>query len=188
MKKQKSTKKHPFVQIEKEGSFSHSFLYKKGGNMENTKKDFKNQSDQKSQLIYVVLALFFGAFGLHNFYANRWGRGLIQLLLTVGTGFVGALISSLWSVINIFTIETDGDDHAFELNTPAKYICGILGIFKYMGEIIFWGFLLIGFLTGSTVTMNWHNIGGKQTVQEVSEKIVTPSETIYKTTQTTTVN
>ncbi|MBR6231646.1 MAG: TM2 domain-containing protein [Alphaproteobacteria bacterium] len=152
--------------------------------MENSKK----YPGKKSQLIYVVLALFFGAFGLHNFYANRWGRGLIQLLLTVGTGFVGVLVSSLWSIINIFTIETDGDGHAFELNTPVKYICGILGIFKYMGEIVLWGFLLISFLTGSTVTMDWHNIGGKQIIQEVSEKIVTPSETIYKTTQTTTTN
>lgn len=152
--------------------------------MENSKK----YPGKKSQLIYAVLALFFGAFGLHNFYANRWGRGLIQLLLTVGTGFVGVLVSSLWSIINIFTIETDGDGHAFELNTPVKYICGILGIFKYMGEIVLWGFLLISFLTGSTVTMDWHNIGGKQIIQEVSEKIVTPSETIYKTTQTTTTN
>lgn len=155
--------------------------------MENSKKYFKNRSGQKSQLIYVILALFFGAFGLHNFYANRWGRGLIQLLLTIGTGFVGAVISSLWSVINIFTIETDGDGKSFELNIPAKYICGILGIFKYLGEIIFWTFLVIGFLTGSTGTMDWHDISGKRTVREVSEKIVTPTETIYKTT-TTTVN
>ena len=152
------------------------------------KKYFGNHDKQKSQLIYVVLALFFGAFGVHNFYANRWGRGLIQLLLTVGTGMVGAIISSLWSIINIFTIETDGDGRSFDLNSPAKYICGILGIFKYFGEIIFWAFLLISFLTGSAMPMDWYNkTMGKHTVQETTEKIVTPSETIYKTTQTTTI-
>ena len=84
--------------------------------MEQTKKYFGNHNGQKSQLIYVALALFFGSFGVHNFYANRWGRGLIQLLLTVGTGLVGTVISSLWSVVNIFTIETDGDGRNFNLN------------------------------------------------------------------------
>ena len=153
--------------------------------MEQTKKYFSNHNGQKSQLIYVVLALFFGAFGVHNFYANRWGRGLIQLLLTVGTGFMGAVISSLWSVVNIFTIETDGDGRNFDLNLPAKYICGILGVIKYFGEIIFWGFLMLSLLTGSRAPMNLYNqtIGGR-TVQETTEKIVTPTETVYKTTTT----
>ena len=153
--------------------------------MENSKRYFGNHNNQKSQLIYVVLALFLGALGIHNFYANRWGRGLIQLLLTIGTGMVGSVISSLWSVINIFTIETDGDGHPFHLNLPAKYIAGVLGIIKYLGEIIFWGFLVISFLTGSNLPMNWYNqkIENKR-VQETTEKIVTPTETIYKTTTT----
>ena len=155
--------------------------------MENSKNYFRQHNGQKSQLIYVILALFFGAFGIHNFYANRWGRGLIQLLLTIGTGFIGAVISSLWSVINIFSIETDGEGKAFDLNLPAKYICGALGILKYLGEIIFWSFMLIGFITGN-IKMDWHNINGRRTVQETTEKIMTPTETIYKTTQTTTIN
>ena len=152
--------------------------------MENLKR-YSNR--QKSQLIYVILALFLGAFGVHNFYANRWGRGLIQLLLTIGTGFVGSVISSLWAIVNIFSIETDGDGRGFILNPIAKYICGGLGILKYFGEIIFWSFLLISFLTGSSVPMDWYNNNVKRSVQEVSEKIVTPTETIYKTTQTTTI-
>ena len=82
----------------------------------------------KSQGIFCVLALLIGGYGVHNFYANRWGRGLTQLLLTIGTGLIGTLICSLWSIINIFTIETDGDGHPFNLNAPAKYICGVLGI------------------------------------------------------------
>ena len=154
--------------------------------MENSRKYFGG-NNQKSQLIYVILALFLGAFGIHNFYANRWGRGLTQLLLTIGTGFWGAIISSLWSVINIFTIETDGDGRSFELNLPAKYICGVLGILKYLGEIIFWSLWLVGFLTGSTTWENGHNMGGRRMVHEVSEKIVTPTETVYKTTETTTI-
>lgn len=153
-----------------------------------SKKYFTGGAAPKSQLIYVVLALFFGAFGVHNFYANRWGRGLIQLLLTIGTGFIGVVISSLWSIINIFSIETDGDGRLFELNVPAKYICGVLGILKYLGEIIFWTFALIGFVTGHHVTIYNYGMGTGQTVQEVSEKIVTPTETIYKTTETSISN
>ena len=156
--------------------------------MENSKKHSNPNNEPKSQLIYVILALFFGAFGIHNFYADRWGRGFVQLLLTVVTGFVGAVISSLWAVVNIFTIETDGNGKAFNLNLPAKYICGFLGILKYFGEIIFWTFMIMNFLTGTNIKMNWHNIDGKRTIQETTEKIMTPTETIYKTTQTTTIN
>lgn len=153
--------------------------------MEKEKRYFARKSAPKSQLIYVVLALFFGAFGIHNFYANRWGRGLIQLLLTLGTGFVGAVISSLWSVVNIFSIDTDGDGNSFHLNLPAKYICGVLGIIKYFGEIIFWGFLLVGFLTSSRLPMDWYNQKiGNRVVQETTEKIVTPTKTIVETSQT----
>ena len=153
-----------------------------------SKKYFANHNTPKSQLIYVILALFFGAFGVHNFYANRWGRGLFQLLLTISTGMIGTIISSLWSIVNIFTIETDGEGRSFNLNLPAKYICGVLGIFKYLGEIVFWSFLLISFLTGSITPMDWYNQKmGNRSVQETTEKIITPSETIYKTTQTTTI-
>ena len=156
--------------------------------MEKEKRYFGQKNAPKSQLIYVILALFFGAFGVHNFYANRWGRGLIQLLLTIGTGFIGVVISSLWSIVNIFTIETDGDGRSFELNLPAKYICGILGIIKYLGEIIFWTLALVGFLTGNYAHMDWNDFREKRSVQETTEKIVTPSETIYKTTQTTIID
>ena len=154
--------------------------------MEQTKKYFSHHNGQKSQLIYVLLALFLGAFGVHNFYAERWGRGLIQLLITLLTGFVGAIISSLWAIINIFTIETDANDRPFNMNPVAKYICGILGIFKYLGEIIFWTFLAIGFFTGTLSHYNFSQIGQPKTIQSSYEKIVTPTETIVETSQTST--
>ena len=154
--------------------------------MEQTKKYFTNHNGQKSQLIYVILALFLGAFGIHNFYANRWGRGLIQLLLTIGTGLMGTVISSLWAVINIFNIDTDGDGHPFEPNLPAKYICGILGILKYFGEIVFWTFLAIGFFTGTLTHYGFNNFEYGKTIQKSYEKIVTPTETIVETSTTST--
>ena len=148
------------------------------------KRYFNRSNTPKSQLIYVVLALFLGAFGVHNFYAERWGRGLIQLLITLCTGFVGSVISSLWALVNIFSIETDGNNRPFEMNPVAKYICGILGIIKYLGEIVFWGFLLVGMITGSTTALGHHFIKKNWTVQKQVEKIVKPNETIYQTTET----
>ena len=147
-------------------------------------KYLNHHNRQKSQLIYVLLALFLGAFGVHNFYAERWGRGLIQLLITLLTGFVGAVISSLWALINIFTIETDGYDRPFEMNPLAKYICGILGIIKYFGEIVFWTFLLIGFFTGSFTHYNFTDFKNGKTIQKSYEKIITPTETVVETSTT----
>lgn len=152
--------------------------------MDNSKKYFTGHSGQKSQLIYVVLALFFGAFGIHNFYADRWGRGLIQLLITLLTGFVGAIFSSLWALINIFTIETDGDERPFDLNPIAKYICGILGVIKYFWEIVFWTFLIIGFFTGSLTGYHLRDFSHGKVIQKSYEKIVTPTETIIETSTT----
>ena len=104
------------------------------------------------------------------------------------TGLMGTVISSLWAVINIFTIETDADNRPFDKNPVAKYICGVLGILKYLGEIVFWIFLVIGFFTGTLTHYNLNDIGRSQTIQESYEKIVTPSETVYKTTQTSVVD
>ena len=156
--------------------------------MEKIKNSMAHSHSPKSQLIYSILALFVGAFGIHNFYVGRWERGFIQLLITMFTGFLGILISSLWAVINIFSIETDGMGYAFKPNLPAKYICGILGIFKYFGEIIFWLFLLSNLFFGTKFKIDLNSFDHPKVVQESYEKIVTPTETIYKTTQMITEN
>ena len=43
----------------------------------------------QSRLAYILLALFLGGLGVHNFYAGFVGRGIAQIL----TNFVLALIS-----------------------------------------------------------------------------------------------
>ena len=140
--------------------------------------------NQKSQLIYVILALFFGPFGIHNFYAMRWGRGLIQLFITLFTGFLGILITSLWSIINIFTINSDGSGTPFHENPVAKYICGILGVFKYFFEIVFWWAVLFGLMTGSIHSYQMNNQSNHWTVQEKTQKVITPEKSTYITTET----
>ena len=34
----------------------------------------------KNKTVVVVLALFLGGFGIHHFYLNHWGRGVLYLL------------------------------------------------------------------------------------------------------------
>jgi TM2 domain-containing membrane protein YozV len=63
----------------------------------------------KSRGTYIVLGLFLGCFGIHNFYAGYSGRGVAQLLITVFLGWivVGFFITGLWALIEIVTVSTD---------------------------------------------------------------------------------
>ena len=122
-------------------------------------------SGNKKQSIYCVLALFLGGFGVHNFYAGRWKRGVAQLLLgllsfspvisylissSTTNPFIGFLciisaialfISLIWPIINIFAIDTDGTGKIFKLSPVACCICGILRILWCLAWMVF---LVIG--------------------------------------------
>ena len=68
----------------------------------------------KSRITYIILALFFGSLGIHNFYAKRSGCGITQLLLTVlSFGFLAA-VSALWSLIEILAVDSDGNNVPFK--------------------------------------------------------------------------
>ena len=114
-------------------------------------KDF----GQKSQLAYALLAFFFGALGVHNFYIGRWKKALAQLLITLFTLFLGAFITYLWAIINIFTIKTDGKGEKLQPCNPAKYILGILGIVSYFFSLLpIVGVLSVGGMYGYATAMN----------------------------------
>ena len=62
----------------------------------------------KSRTAYIWLAFFFGGFGVHNFYAERTGMGIAQLLITLlSVGFL-SFISGLIALVEIFTVKVDG--------------------------------------------------------------------------------
>lgn len=67
----------------------------------------------KSRGIYIILGIFLGLLGIHNFYAGRNGRGAFQLLITVLLGWVliGLVITAIWVLIDIVTVETDGEGY-----------------------------------------------------------------------------
>jgi TM2 domain-containing membrane protein YozV len=63
---------------------------------------------QKSRTAYIVLGIFLGALGIHNFYAGYTGRAVGQLCLTVLTlGYLG-IISWIWAIIEICVVNQDG--------------------------------------------------------------------------------
>jgi TM2 domain-containing membrane protein YozV len=61
----------------------------------------------KSRTTYIVLGIFLGAFGVHNFYSGYTGRAVGQLCLTVLTlGYLG-IVSWVWAIIEICIVEKD---------------------------------------------------------------------------------
>ena len=64
-------------------------------------------STHKSRTSYIVLGVFLGALGIHNFYAGYTGRAVGQLCLTVLTlGYLG-IVSWIWAIIEICIVEKD---------------------------------------------------------------------------------
>ena len=69
----------------------------------------------KSRVAYILLGIFLGEFGIHNFYAGYTNKAVAQLLITVFTGWlilplVGVWI---WVLIEICTIKQDADGIQF---------------------------------------------------------------------------
>ena len=65
-------------------------------------------------LIVVILALFAGLFGLHNFYLGHTSRGLVQLLVSVCTLGFAAPFVWLWAVVELILIVTRSGSYAFD--------------------------------------------------------------------------
>ena len=61
----------------------------------------------KSRVAYVVLAIFLGAFGVHNFYAGYTKKAVIQLLITLLTLGFASIVSWIWAIVDICTVTQD---------------------------------------------------------------------------------
>lgn len=71
----------------------------------------------KSRVTYILLGLFLGALGVHNFYAKRTGIAVAQLLinlLTLPLGGFGACITGFWALIEVFVVTKDGKGVPFK--------------------------------------------------------------------------
>lgn len=70
----------------------------------------------KSRGVYIVLGLFLGGLGIHNFYAGRNGAGIAQLMISIIAiplwiiviGFFMTLGVWFWVFIEVISVDTDG--------------------------------------------------------------------------------
>ena len=63
----------------------------------------------KSRVAYILLGLFIGTLGIHNFYAGYNGRGIAQLLVTLLLGWWTGLIFFvwIWNLVEIIAVSKD---------------------------------------------------------------------------------
>jgi len=83
---------------------------------------FANQSPQysstmprKSRVAYVLLGIFLGGLGIHNFYAGYTGKGATQILITIFLGWllVPLAIVGIWVLIEIISETKDANGLPF---------------------------------------------------------------------------
>jgi TM2 domain-containing membrane protein YozV len=67
----------------------------------------------KSRVVFVLLAIFLGAFGGHNFYAGYVKKAVIQLCITILSCFAGSFVSWIWAIVEACVINQDDDGVAF---------------------------------------------------------------------------
>ena len=69
-----------------------------------------------SRLAYMLLGLFLGKLGIHNFYAGYTGRGVAQLLITVFLWWLifPVLAVWLWAFIEIAVVDRDAKGVLFD--------------------------------------------------------------------------
>lgn len=67
----------------------------------------------KSRLAYILLAIFLGYLGIHNFYAGYKGKAIAQLLITVLSLGMLSFVSWIWAIVEICTVNKDAQGVPF---------------------------------------------------------------------------
>ena len=64
----------------------------------------------KSRLIFILLAVFVGFMGTHNFYAERYKIAVVQFCVTalIFWLIVPAFAVWIWALWEIYSVKTDG--------------------------------------------------------------------------------
>lgn len=65
----------------------------------------------KSRMVYILLAIFLGSLGIHNFYAGYIKKAVMQLILTLLV--ITSPITFIWWIIDIITVTKDSDGENF---------------------------------------------------------------------------
>lgn len=74
--------------------------------------------DQKSKLVAGLFGILLGTFGVHNFYLGYKGKAIAQLLITLVSCGILAVVSAIWGLIEgifILTGKIDTDANGVPL-------------------------------------------------------------------------
>ena len=67
----------------------------------------------KSLLAYVLLGVFLGCYGIHDFYAGYTTNGVAKLLITLLTCGLGSIVTMIWAIVDICTVRKDASGRPF---------------------------------------------------------------------------
>ncbi len=69
----------------------------------------------KSRVGYILLGLFLGGLGVHNFYAGYTGRAIAQLLITLLAGWLVLPLLGvfIWIIVEVCTVSADAQGVPF---------------------------------------------------------------------------
>ncbi len=73
-----------------------------------------SQPVAKNKMTFILLGVFLGALGGHNFYAGYYGKAIGQLCLSVLTLGYGSPMAWLWAVVEICTVNHDSKGVQFQ--------------------------------------------------------------------------
>ena len=87
----------------------------KCGVRQDTQNSVSTQTQSKSRLTYVLLGVFLGTLGIHNFYAGYTGRAIAQLLISIFLGWLIIPIFAvlIWAIIEVIAIKNDAQGANF---------------------------------------------------------------------------
>ena len=104
------------AELKKKGIISDEEFVQQKGAILKAGANPQASGEQKERLIYILLGIFLGGFGIHNFYAGYTGKGVAQLLITLLLGWlvIPLLAVFVWVLIEIITVTKDANGVAFK--------------------------------------------------------------------------
>ena len=74
-----------------------------------------SETPAKQRIVYILLALFLGTLGVHNFYAGYTGKAIAQLLITLLLGWLVLPLAAvgIWAIVEMCTVTKDASGKAF---------------------------------------------------------------------------
>ncbi len=67
----------------------------------------------KNRVTYILLGIFLGALGVHNFYAGYARKAAAQLCISLFTCFYASFVSWIWAIVEVCTVTEDSEGVQF---------------------------------------------------------------------------